>query len=372
MKFTAKKSTLLNGLQTISGAVANKSTLPILTNIILEAEDDHLQLVATDLEVSIETQTPASVEEEGSCTIPAKKLRRLVNELPSSDTLMEFTIEGDSQAEINVDETSSSFEMPVLDREEYPSLPQVGEGTSFELPAETLEHILDHSTFAAGTDTSRSYLCGVYFDLNGDELTVVATDAHRLAQHRTELEADGLDLNLLVPTKASKELSKILRDSEDDSVHVHTDEQLVEFQTDSTRMVSRLIDEDFPDYDQVIPQDYEKRMTVDRDRFLDAVRRVSLMADEKTRRLLIEVSSSEMTVRAESSEEGGGQEVIDIDYSGDDQQIAFNGDYLQDVLKHVEDDEIYFDLISEDSPGTFRPMEAEDQYLYIIMPLRLN
>ncbi|MFB6226782.1 MAG: DNA polymerase III subunit beta [bacterium] len=372
MKFTAKKSTLLDGLKTISGAVANKSTLPILTNIILEASDDHLELVATDLEVSIETKTPASIQEEGSCTIPAKKLRRLVNELPSSDTLLEFTLEGDSKAEINVEETTSSFEMPVLDREEYPSLPQVGEGTSFELPAETLEHILNHSTFAAGTDTSRSYLCGVYFDINDSQLNVVSTDAHRLAKHEAELEQSDLDLSLLVPTQASKELSKILRDAEEDTVHIHTDEQLVEFKTDSTRMVSRLIDEDFPDYNQVIPQDYEKRMTVDRDRFLDAVRRVSLMADEKTRRLLIEVDSSELTVRAETSEEGGGEEILDINYKGDPQKIAFNGDYLQAVLKHIEDDEIYFDLISEDSPGTFRPMEAEDNYLYIIMPLRLN
>ncbi len=371
MKFTAEKKSLLDGLQTISGAVANKSTLPILTNIILETEDETLKLVATDLEVSIETHVEANIEISGSCTIPAKKLRRLVKELPSPETEILFEITDDSKAELRIQETSSSFSMPVLDREEYPDLPSVDEGINFSVDVQELNHILDHSTFAAGSDTSRSYLCGVFFDLDGENMSVVATDAHRLALHETEIQGNDESLNLLVPTKASKELTKILRDSEDEDLQVTSDEQLVRFETSNTRMVSRLIDEDFPDYDQVIPDDYQKRVSVNRDRFLDAVKRVSLMADEKTRRLLLDVEPSRLTVRAESSEEGGGEESLEIDYDGDEQTVAFNGDYLQDVLKHVEDNEVYFDLISEDSPGTFRPMEDEE-FLYIIMPLRLN
>lgn len=372
MKFLAEKGTLLDGLQTISGAVANKSTLPILTNIILESHESSIKLVATDLEVSIETTVEADVQEEGSCTIPAKKLRRLVKELPAGDTEILFEITDDSTAEIRVQEISSSFSMPVLDREEYPDLPSVGDGTTFEVDADELEHILDHSTFAAGTDTSRSYLCGVFFDIEGPEVAVVATDAHRLAMHRADVEGNDQSMSLLVPTKASKELTKILRDSEDETLEITTDEQLVKFTSEDTRMISRLIDEDFPDYDQVIPQDYEKRVEVNRSRFLDAVKRVALMADEKTRRLLLDVEPSRLTVRTESSEEGAGEEVIEIDYNGDEQTVAFNGDYLQDVLKHVEDEEVYFDLISEDSPGTFRPMDDEQDFLYIIMPLRLN
>lgn len=372
MKFSARKGNLLDGLQTISGAVANKSTLPILTNIILEASGSSLKLVATDLEVSIETSVTASVESDGSCTIPAKKLRQLVKELPSKDTQINFSIQDDSTAKISVDETSSSFSMPVLDREEYPDLPQVEDGTTFSVDVEEMNHILDHSTFAAGTDTSRSYLCGVYFDIEGEEMTVVATDAHRLALHEIELAGNDESMSLLVPTKAAKELTKILRDTDEESLEITTDEQLVKFTTDETQMISRLIDEDFPDYDQVIPQDYEKRVTVQRSRFFDAVKRVSLMADEKTRRLLLDVEPSRITVRAESSEEGGGEEILETDYSGDEQTIAFNGDYLQDVLKHIEDEEVYFDLISEDSPGTFRPMDEESDFLYIIMPLRLN
>ena len=216
MKFLARKETLLDGLQTISGAVATKSTLPILTNIILESEEDALKLVATDLEVSIETRVEADIDEPGSCTIPAKKLRRLVKELPSSDTEILFEITDDSTAELRIQETSSSFTMPVLDREEYPDLPSVGDGTTFSVDAEELNHILDHSTFAAGTDTSRSYLCGVYFDIDGEEMSVVATDAHRLALHRADVKGNDESLSLLVPTKASKELTKILRDGEDD------------------------------------------------------------------------------------------------------------------------------------------------------------
>lgn len=372
MKFLAEKGTLLSGLQTISGAVATKSTLPILTNIILETNESSIKLVATDLEVSIETSVQADVQEEGSCTIPAKKFRRLVKELPSGDTELFFEVTDDSTAEIRVQEISSSFSMPVLDREEYPDLPSVGDGTTFETDAEELEHILDHSTFAAGTDTSRSYLCGVFFDIEGSEMSVVATDAHRLALHRAEIDGNDQSMSLLVPTKASKELIKILRDAGDDTLEITTDEQLVKFTTDETQMISRLIDEDFPDYDQVIPQDYEKRVEVSRSRFLDAVKRVALMADEKTRRLLLDVEPSRLTVRTESSEEGAGEENIEVDYGGEEQTVAFNGDYLEDVLKHVEDEQVYFDLISEDSPGTFRPMNDDEDFLYIIMPLRLN
>ncbi len=371
MIFTGKKGPLLNGLQTISGAVADKSTLPILTNIILETQDSSLKLVGTDLEVSIETTVSATIQQNGSCTIPARRLRRLVNELPSSDTKIHFELTDGATANITVEETSSSFTMNVLDREEYPDLPGIEEGTTFETDLDDLKHIFDHTSFAAGTDTSRSYLCGVYLDIDGTDMTVVATDAHRLALHETSLRNNDQSMSLLVPTKASKELTKILRNSQNDTLRITTDQQLVKFTTENTKMISRLIDEEFPDYDQVIPQDYEKRIVVDRTRFLDAVKRVSLMADEKTRRLVLELEPSRMTVQTEASEEGGGEEVLGVEYSGDQQTIAFNGDYLQDVLQHIEDDEVHFDLISEDSPGTFRPMDDGD-FLYIIMPLRLN
>lgn len=371
MRFTSDRSTLLDGLKTISGAVATKSTLPILMNIILETQNDRLRLLATDLEISIQTAVETTIEEEGSCTIPARKLRRLVNSLPSADTELVFEVEED-QARITIEETNSEFHMPVLDREEYPELPEVNEDVGFEVSNDRMEHLLQNSTFAAGTDSSRSYLCGVYFDLSEDTLNVVATDAHRLALHRAgDVETDGDGWSMLVPTKAASELSSILRDHEGEELRVYSDEKLVAFETGSTRLISRLIDEDYPDYHQVIPDDHEHRVPVARDRFLDAVKRVSLMADDNTRRLILRLEDSELTLEAESSETGGGEETVSVDYQGEPQTIAFNGDYLEDILSHVEDEEVYFDLISSDSPGTFRPLEDED-YLYIIMPLRLN
>lgn len=371
MRFSSDKSTLLDGLKTISGAVATKSTLPVLMNIILEAREENLHLLATDLEISIQTAVNTDVQQTGSCTIPARKLQRLVNSLPSGDTELLFDVEED-RARITIEETNSEFHMPVLDREEYPELPEVTENVGFELDNDRLERLLQNSTFAAGTDSSRSYLCGVYFDLGEDELTLVATDAHRLALHRTdEVDTEGGEWSMLVPTKAASELGSILRDHEGGTLRVYSDEKLVAFETDSTRLISRLIDEDYPDYHQVIPDEYEHRVKIQRDRLLDAVGRVALMADDNTRRLILRLESSGLTLEAESSETGGGQETVEVEYEGDPQTIAFNGDYLEDVLSHLEDEEVHFDLISSDSPGTFRPLEDEE-YLYIIMPLRLN
>lgn len=367
MKFTARRETLSGALQIIRGAVTNKSTLPILMNILLEVEDSNLRLTATDLKISIQTQVEVEVEEEGSCTVPADKFRNLVQELPSPDTELMFETE-DEQATITVPEVNSHFQMPVLPAEEYPSLPEVEDGQSFEMESDQLDDILKNCTFAASTDSSRSYLCGVNFDIKPDELVIVATDAHRLALHRTRDQYGEHTRSFLLPIKAANELSKIL--PQDRTLTIRNDDNLVAFEMGSIRLISRLIDEDFPNYEQVIPDEFEKRLKVDIKRFYDAVKRVSLMADEKTRRLVLEVEPSELTVRAETSEKGGGEEVVPIEYNGEPQSVAFNGDYLAAILNHVEDPEVYFDLISEDSPGTFRPIEG-DEYLYIVMPLRL-
>jgi DNA polymerase-3 subunit beta len=369
VKFEASRDVLQEGLQTISGAVANKSTLPILMNILLEAEGDTLTMTATDLEISVQSHVEATIEEEGSCTIPAKKLQRLIKELPSPDTQL-FLKTQDERAEIQVEETNSEFQLPILPPDDFPSLPEVEDGFEVSLDSDTLDHLLEHTHFAAATDTSRSYLCGVYFDLKADELTMVATDAHRLALQRTPLNGfNAGDKSMLVPIKAAQELAKILPENE--SIDIHSDNNLVEFTMNGTRLISRLVEEDFPDYHQVIPDEFEKRITVDRQRLHDAVKRMSLLADEKTRRLLVTVEPDTLRINAETSDKGGGEETIPIDYDGESQTIAFNGDYLGAVLDHVEDDQIHFDLISENSPGTFRPID-DDHYLYIIMPLRLN
>ncbi len=369
MKLTAERDTLLDGLTTIQGAVSSKNTLPILQNILLEAEDDELTMTATDLEISVQTHQPVALDEAGSCTLPAQKFKQLLQELPSGDTEINLILE-ENQVDLTVEETQSNFQLPTLPVDDFPSLPDVEEGFQVELEGARLDYLLDKSNFAASTDTTRNYLRGIYFDLSHDELTVVATDAHRLALHRVELtDYEAGDRSLLIPINATKQLVRILPD--EGMVRLVSDENLVRFELEGATLTSRLIDEEFPNYQQVIPDEYEHRAEVDRDRFLQAVRRVSLLADEQTRRLLLTLNSDQLTLEAESGEAGGGVETLPVDYTGDEQQIAFNGDYLADVLNHIEDESAYFDLISSESPGTFRPMDDED-YLYIIMPLRLR
>ncbi|MGM0381323.1 MAG: DNA polymerase III subunit beta [bacterium] len=373
MKFLGQKNTLQTALQTISGAVTSSSTLPILENILLETTDDGLNLVATDLEITITTSADVKVQAEGSCTVPARKFQKLIQELPAGDTVVEFDLnEDEERVVITVGDTNSRFELPVLPEDEFPSFPVVEDGFSFRFDSDRLEYVLKNSQFAAATDTTRSYLCGIYFDLDHEGATVVATDAHRLALHETKFSGeqyDDKDRSLLLPVKGARELIKIIPSGE--QITIKSDGNLVEFQLGGSKLISRLIDEDFPNYNQVIPQEYKQRVTVNRKRFYDAVRRVSLLSDQKTRRLLVELKPGKLQIKAEASETGSGEEEVEVDYTGDEQTIAFNGDYLADVLDHIDDKEVYFDLISPDSPGTFRPIQDND-YLFIIMPLRLS
>ncbi len=371
MKFIAKKQDLQAALQKISGAVTTKSSLPILENILLKTTDNSLELIATDLEITIQTDAKVQVEEAGSCTVPARKLQNLIGELPSADTNVEIEIK-DERLYIEVTETNSHFQLPVLPKDEFPSFPEVDKGFNLKLDAQELSHMLKNTQFAAAVDSTRSYLCGVYFDINREDLTVVSTDAHRLALHSTKLQDEqyeGSQQSLLVPVKAIRELVKILSDEE--KIEINAGNNMVEFKLDNTRLISRLIDDDFPNYRQVIPEDYEYRIEIDRKRLYNAVRRVALMADEKTRRLLVTIEDNKLIIKAEDSETGAGEEELEVDYKGDENTIAFNGDYLAAVLDHIDDEKVYFDLISPDSPGTFRPLD-DNNYLYIIMPLRLG
>ncbi|MFP4686592.1 MAG: DNA polymerase III subunit beta, partial [bacterium] len=343
----------------------------ILENILMKVESDSLQIIATDLEITIRTTAKIQGEKDGSCTVPARKFQNLVNELPSGGTEVEVEAK-DERLHISVAETNSHFQLPILPEEEFPSFPEVEKDFSLSLESEKIIHMLKNTQFAAAVDSARSYLCGIYFDITRENLTIVSTDAHRLALHSTKLTEEQYSSarqSLLVPVKAIRELIKIL--SGEEKIEINAGENMVEFKLNETVLISRLIDEDFPNYRQVIPEDYEHRLEIDCRRLYNAVRRVALMADEKTRRLLITVGTGKLIIKAEDSETGAGQEELSVDYKGEETTIAFNGDYLAAVLDHIEDDRVYFDLISPDSPGTFRPLD-DNNYLYIIMPLRLG
>lgn len=372
MRFETTKAKLQDGLGTISGAVSSSSSLEVLEHVLLQAEEDKLKLKATDLELSLETSIDVNISQTGSCSVPAQKFQNLIQALPSSKTSVEFEVSNE-QMDITVSETNANFQLPALPEDEFPDLPEPEEEElKFSIEAEELADRLRDTQFATSTDSTRGYLGGVLFELDREDLTLVATDSHRMALQEVNLEAEGApdsSTSILIPVKGIRELVKTM--PEDARVRVTSDGNLVEFNFGSTRLISRLIDEEFPDYQRVIPEEYEQRIELSTARLLDAVKRVTLLADEKTKRLMLEFGTDELTLKAEDTEEGAGEEKISIDYGGEKISIAFNGEYLADVLKHVPDDEIYLDLISSDSPGTFRPMERND-YLYIVMPMRLS
>ncbi len=369
MKFTATKAKLQEALQTISGAVSTGSSLDILEHVLLQAEDK-LKLKATDLELSLETTIPVEISEPGSRSLPAQKFQNLIQALPSADTEIKFETD-EKNMKISVEETNANFQLPALPEDEFPSLPEPEkEELGFNILTKNLITLLKNSHFATSPDNTRGYLGGVLFELDQENFSVIATDSHRMAYQQTKLEKSSeTEDSILVPVKAVRELIKIM--PEKDEVNVVSDKNLVEFSFENTRVISRLIDEDFPDYKRVIPEDYEHRVQLNTARVLDAVKRVTLLADEKTKRLMLEFKPDELIIKTEDAEEGAGEERIKIDYKDEEISIAFNGEYLADVLKHVRDEEIYLDLISADSPGTFRPLQNGD-YLYIVMPMRLT
>ena len=381
MKVRATRAAFQSALQTVCGAISSTNSIAALSHVLIKANDSGIEFNATDLELLLQTKVEAEVKEAGNCLLPAQKFQNLVQTLPSPDTVVELNLKN-NRMEVLVDETNSNFKLPVLSENDFPDMKEKHlqsdspEIISFSMETELLHRMLKNTQFAASTDASRSYLGGVLFDFNQESLKVVATDTHRLALYQTTDYKLGSGSSeyikpVLLPLKPVKELIKILPD--EGIVEIKTDGKMAMVSFDDTFMITRLIDDDFPSYEQVIPDeaDFQNRINLDRQRLLNCVNRVTLLADDRTKKLLLEFGHSELAVMVEDSEEGMGVEKISIENPGDEMTIAFNGDYLAEILKYIEDDQICLDLISSDNSGTFRPVEAGN-YLYLVMPMRLS
>ncbi len=380
MKFKTTKETLLKGLQTVGGATSATNSIVALSHVLLKASDNLLQLATTDLEILLKTEIEVETLEQGGCLLPAQKLQYLIQTLPSAKTKIEITLK-DRKVQLLVEETNSNFQLPVLSEKEFPDM----KGEELETNPQRIEiklnstellKVLKNTQFAASNDAARSYLGGVLLDLEEDKFITVATDSHRLAMHQLGQWAItngeiGNGQSILLPLNAVRELIKIL--PAETTVKLSTDGNMAMIGFDGTRMATRLIGDEFPNYRQVIPnqEEYENRIKLNRQRLLNCVNRATLLTDERTKKLLFEFTPDLLTVRVEESEEGTGEEKIVVENSGNELTIAFNGDYLAEILKYIEDEEIYLDLISSDSPGTFRATE-EANYLYLVMPMRLS
>ncbi|WP_103020849.1 DNA polymerase III subunit beta [Salinibacter altiplanensis] len=374
MKFTASSADLLEALNTVKGAVPSKSTMPILECILFERDGDTLRLSATDLEISIIQAVPVQFEKNGTpestpIAVPAQRLIDTLRALP--DMPIEFA--ADSDFEIRMDTDQGHYKMVGHDGSDYPELPELEEQHEINVEGGLLGRSIDKTAFAVSQDALRPAMMGVYFQVSEEETSVVATDGHRLVQLTLpELRADT-SADFIVPEKATKLAGRIVEDDEICTVRV--DESHVSFEFGDSRVLARLIDETYPNYQSVIPDGNDRSLVVNREDMLNAVKRVGLYSSSMTNQIRLDITADTVTISAEDVERSSeAEETIHCDYDNEPMEIGFNSEYLTEVLGNVGCDEVVFELSSPNRAGIVLPREETDEedILMLIMPVMLN
>jgi DNA polymerase III subunit beta len=364
MKFKISKDVFLEGLQKVQHVVSSRTTLPILSNVLLVAKDGRLVFTTTDLDVGITGSVEASIEKEGATTLPAKRLVSIVKELPASE--VEVTVDAKNYATIK--SGPSTFKIIGLADSEFPPLPDFDGAKSFKIPQADLKNGLKKTSFAISTDETRYVLNGIFASFREGKLALVATDGRRLAMADTDLEFPAShETDVIIPSKAVNEIQRLLGDSGD--VEVKLSDSQISFTVGDTFLASKLIEGNYPNYRQVIPGDSNERVVISREHLLETVRRVSLLSSDKSNSVKLIFTENQIEVTANSPDVGEAQETLEVSYSGPDMQIAFNPEFLQAPLRALDTDNVYLDLIDEMSPGVLR---IDGSFLYVLMPMRVT
>jgi DNA polymerase-3 subunit beta len=372
MEFTVSKADLVRELSLSQGVVEKKTTIPILSNVLLEASGDRATLTATDLELGIRCSCPARVKKEGSGTVPARKLLDFVRLLPEGDVNMKFL----ENHWASITAGRSRTRIAGMSRESFPELPQMGEPIA-EIPVKTLVSMISRTSFAISMEESRFTLNGALLLMREEGLTMVATDGHRLAYvQATPAESGKMDqqFRALIPKKAMTELTKLCDDAEPDAKAVFSgDENHLFFQIGQRLLITRKLTGNFPDYERVLPKDHMLVATLQKDEIRSAIERVAQFADERSRAIRVQFTNGEVKVFSSSMEMGESEESVTSEYQGPDLEIGFNAQYLLDFLRAIPQDHVAFQLKDQKSAGEMRPAgdTVGDQYRYVVMPMRL-
>jgi DNA polymerase-3 subunit beta len=364
MKFSVSKEKLLAGLQTVQNVVSTRTTLPILSNVLLQAVNGQVRLTTTDLDVGVSGTIDAQVEREGGTTLPARRLANIVRELPAA----EVQVEVDSKNVASIRCGQSFFKILGLPEEEFPPLPRFEEAKSFTLSQQMLRDALKKTSYAISTDETRYVLNGILLSFKDNKLTMVATDGRRLALVDLEVEFPrSQEAEIIVPTKCVTELGRLLGD--DGDVKLNIAENQVAFEVGGTLLVSKLIEGNYPNYRQVIPGEAKERIALERELFLNAVHRVSLLSSEKSNSVKLVFTKNNIEIAANTPDVGEAKESLAVAYKGREFSIAFNPEFLQAPLRNLTNDEVYLDLIDEMSPGVIK---IQSPFLYVLMPMRIS
>ena len=376
MKLTISRDALFDALQKVQNVVEKKSTVQILSNVLLTVARDTMIVTATDLEVGVSVTVPLSGRSgsEGKVALSAKSLVDIVRELPNKP----ITLEKRENNWVHVSCQKSVFNLVGLGAEEFPPLPSFDNRAYVEMNAALICEMIDKTLFSSSTDETRYHLNGVFLEtIENGLLRMVATDGHRLAFIDRELilkngGSDYFKNGVIIPKKGLIEMKRLLdsKGAKNESFHAAVDKNSLLVRLDNTSLFIRLIDGDYPDYEQVIPKKSPRRMVTSREDFLASLKRASLFANEKSKGVKLSINSSLLTVTSSNPDLGEAKEEIDVDYSGDPVEIGFNARYLVECLSVIHGEKISLDFNDKLSAGVLRPLGRED-YTYVVMPMRI-
>jgi DNA polymerase III subunit beta len=363
LRITASKDELVQALGVVSRAVSTRTSVQILSGILLEAQDGELRLAATDMELSLRANVQAQIEGDGSIVLPGKTLADIVRLLPAEEVAIEHR---PSEAVAHVTSGSASYTLHMYNPEDFPRLPELDAMQTFSVDRESLLETIHRVARAASRDESRPVLTGILVSFAAGKIVMAATDSYRLAVKETEIGGSAPELEAIVPSRALQELARIA--SSGDTVEVGVHENQVLFSTDGAWLTTRRIDGQFPNYRQLLPEAFEHELTIPRVELLEVVRRAAVMIQRATP-LQLRFAAGELTVIARTHEVGESKESMPIGFTGETLEIGFNADFLRDGLELMDGDDVRFKLISPLRPAVIQG--EGDDFTYLVMPIRL-
>jgi len=376
MKFKINRDHFSNGLAQVLNVVGSKATMPILSNVLIEADKDQISLTTTNLDLGIRCRIKADVKEAGAITLPVKKLASIIRELPSVDV----TLETSTSHQAKVTSGGSQFKIMGMGKEEFPGLPEFEDEKAFMLDQLDFAQMLKHVSYAQSTDETRYILNGVYINFKEGKLTLVATDGRRLAKVEKATEVPEKSTgNIILPAKTVSELVRLLDKGE--KVQVSFNDRRASFQigtekatesglSDQIYLFSKVVDGNYPNYSQVIPKETAQRIKLDRELFLQCVHRAALVTTDKANSVKIKLGANQLEISASSPDFGESHESMGVEYSGPDLQVAFNPAFVMDPLRALTLNEVFLELKDEVSPGVFKTLDTS--FVCVIMPVRIS
>jgi DNA polymerase-3 subunit beta len=364
MKIVISKDAVMSGLQMVHGVVNVRPTLPVLSNVLLQAQDEKLWMTTTDLEVTMRCAVEAKVAKTGATTLPARRLLSIIRELPADN----IEIEIDEKNSASITCGAAFFKILGLPEDEFPAIPKYDGGTTFTVDQRVLKEMLQKTFYAASNDETRFILNGTFVSFKGNKLTLVATDGRRLAltEHEMEFPKES-ESEAIVPTKAVNELLRVLKD--EGTVKIHMTKNQAGFEFNDVLLITKLIEGTYPNFKQVIPGQCEHRIPIEREVLLTALKRVALLTSDKASSIKLTFGKNKLKISAQSPDIGEAHETVAIKYTGKEMVVAFNPDYIMEPLRNLVTDEIFVELTDELSPGVIK---CDVPFIYVLMPMRVG